>query len=231
MSFRIVTHCYARELPQYAVFLDYQLRAIDSVQGFPIVVSVCCTGNDRPTWEVLNNYVKLQCKSFILDIICLPERELWRRSIGRNKAALNNSEDFVWFTDVDYLPIAEFFRDVPELFGDASMIYPQQIYIHREHAIGDRLVMGGRIEWKKDFEIKTFNRAIGGVQIVRGELAREIGYLKNHEKWQTPVDEPFKNFRDDLVFRKECKARGEIRGVHFDPISLYRLRHTQVTYK
>jgi len=237
MSLRIVTHCYARELPQYAAFLRHQMQALDRLADsdyhLPVVLSVCCTAFDVPTWKAVHEWMKSPGqKAFTLNIVCLPEGELWRRSIGRNKIALSCTEDFVWFADVDYLPTMEFIRGIHEEFpSQAAMIYPNEIWIQKTHELGDQLASGERphILWKLDFERKHYSRAVGGVQIVRGELARKIGYLNNNEKWQRPVAEPFKSFRDDLAFRRECRKHGQVVGV--DLPELYRLRHTKTTYQ
>src|SRR5690606_11528565 len=73
------------------------------------------------------------------------------------------------------------------------------------------------------------NRAIGGLQIVKGEFARKHGYIPNHKKYQTPPDVPFPDTKDDACYRRELLKIGT--GKTIGPLaSLYRIRHTEVGY-
>jgi len=121
----------------------------------------------------------------------------------------------------------------------ARMIYPKRIMIQESHEVGDARLAGvismiygnnhrDAMLDKSEFVQMKYNRAIGGVQIVEGDYAREHGYLDN-TKWQSPVDTPFPSFRDDVKYRKQCKQRGEVIGV--DLPGVYRLRHSETTYQ
>ena len=80
-----------------------------------------------------------------------------------------------------------------------------------------------------DFIVKQYRRAIGGVQIVRGDYCREFGYLDGYRKWMMGSKEPFSDFRDDVKFRKDILNKGSGKGI--DIPELYRIRHTEITYR
>ena len=171
----------------------------------------------------------------------MPVNKLGRRSIGRNLAAKWSKADIVWFTDVDHCFCNGIFSNLENLEWpeDTTMVYPKIIMIHKNHEIGDALLrtIKERIHYPlpvpllnvHNFIEKQYNRAIGGVQIVRGEFAYEHGYLDGEEKWQRPVKKPFGDFRDDIAYRNFCTKYGSIMSV--DLPGVYRIRHTETTYQ
>lgn len=168
----------------------------------------------------------------------LSKGKIGRRSIGRDRLALISDADFVWFADVDQV-----FRDGVfdrlvslEWPNSAAMIYPREIMIHRNHATGDKLTEAINLDDPQlidvdpsEFVPKRYRKAIGGVQIVRGDFARKHGYLHEDKKWTCPTDKPFGDFRDDVAYRRFCSEHGSIVGV--DLPGLYRIRHTRTTYQ
>ena len=170
----------------------------------------------------------------------LTRGEIGRRCIGRNRLALASEADIVWFADVDQV-----FRDgvldrlaTMEWPEGASMIHPREIMIHRDHKTGDTLVRDVPVESlfvygpfdvnPAEFVPKRYNRAIGGVQIIRGDFARKHGYLNGDEKWRA-VLRPFGDFRDDVAYRRFCSERGAIVAVNLPGV--FRLRHARTTYQ
>ena len=79
-----------------------------------------------------------------------------------------------------------------------------------------------------EFVEKRYGRAIGGVQIVRGDFARKYGYLHDVAKYQQPVEHPFGDFRDDIAYRDFVRSFGRIVGI--DLPGMYRLRHGVKTH-
>lgn len=239
-SVRIVTHCHASNLPQYAVFLQYHLssltRCLDDVE---LSATVCYTPDDFKTSVALNWFAHNH-PDFPLKRIALDPGELFRRSIGRNLAALDSHETLVWFADVDHVFMSGCFTELLKCWNELedpkpAMIYPGTIKIHATHALGDELVRTydpeGDFKIKReDFVDKHYNRAIGGVQIVAGEVARVYGYLHGSKKYQKPTDgkHPFPSFRDDIAYRSFCGMMGGVKKVQFDGV--YRLRHSAKTY-
>lgn len=235
MTIRVVTHAWAGRFPQYASFLRYQIlsleRCHEELDG-GIKLTICYCPDDNKVVEAL---VLRPTFTFRLwETIPLSSQELGRRCIGRNMAARSSLEDFVFFTDVDHLFTPECFRQIPERFQKgASMIFPGTIKIHRLHSIGDYAATNElslpTVLLESDFEPKFYNRAIGGVQIVRGGFARKYGYLDGDQGWQQPTETPFGDFRDDLAYRRFCTSHGPIVKVDLDGI--YRLRHSRTTYQ
>jgi hypothetical protein len=171
---------------------------------------------------------------------------LGRRSIGRNLATQRSLNEFYFFTDVDHVFTAECLDRIPEIYHELthspvrafspliSMFYPRDIMIHKDHTTGDAYAQSKEdlpdIN-PEDFIPKHYNRAIGGVQICPSEFVKEHGYLNRFPVWQQPRtdDKPFKDFRDDVAFRKLCEAEGMVYGV--DIPGIYRLRHTHTSYQ
>lgn len=226
-SILLVTHCYATQLPHYAAFLRYQLESIAEHAQRTARVAVCFTPSDEATTGVIQEYLsRVDIKGYALQL-----DELGRRSIGRNRAAMDAGANIVWFTDVDYVFGSGCLKALSEMYWDTgwSMVYPHKIMIHKTHAIGDEYAKKHRPMSIDDFEFQHYNRAIGGVQIVRGDQAREHGYLNCQSKWQQPTTKPFGDFRDDLAYRGECADRGQIHKIELP--NLYRLRHSTTTYQ
>lgn len=248
-SVSVVSHCWAVRLPHYASLLRYHLSSflLHPPVRCRVIPVVCHDPNDELTVGTLRFFAD----RMPLAAIPLPPELLGRRSIGRNKAALFTEADRVWFSDVDQVfgdglldglvdmewPST---RDGDLPCGErvtrwASMIFPRTIQIHRDHQTGDeyaRRVIGppGIVDIdKSDFIDKLYHRAIGGVQIVRGDFANDHGYLRDEERWQRPTNTPFADFRDDIAYRKSCLKHGPI--IPVDLPGLFRLRHSTTSYQ
>lgn len=241
MSIQIVSHCYAAKLKQYAVDLRYQLSSLvlypPKVQ---VGITICYTYTDVRTIAVLrefqNNHRKLD-----LTTCGMSGPELFRRSIGRNRVALTSQEALIWFCDVDYVFMSgcldqlwERWQALPE--PKPSIVFPKKIKFHETHALGDALVeqcdgKSGTLEIDPtQFVDKTYQRAIGGVQITNGEYARKYGYLNHSEKYQrTVISGRAFHTIEDSVFRHHASLHGEIKGIDLDGV--YRIRHYLNAYQ
>jgi hypothetical protein len=236
MRIEVVSHCLATRFPHYAGALCYHLSSIYLAHptSCEVLATICCLAEDERTNVVLTHFGQFMP----LRIIFLrDEHELGRRCIGRNVAAMGSKADVVWFSDVDQCFLDGIFDRLAEMGWPplSSMIYPIQIMIHKDHATGDRATQ--RIADRPrivevrpvDFVPKRYNRAIGGVQIIQGDFARQWGYLNGDEEWQKPAPIPFGDFRDDVMFRRRCSELGQIIGV--DLPGLYRIRHSTTSYQ
>jgi len=240
----IITHCYATRFPQYAVFLRAHLS---SLLLYPpktrVQVTVCCDPEDKLTEAVLEDFRG----SFLtrLEIYPMSRDRLFRRSIGRNEVSLKSKADLVWFADVDHVfvdgcldSLDEKWPKLKALQPNCLMVYPNEIMIHKTHAIGnkfwkDSFTKKGRllnIDYE-DFTLKINHKAIGGIQIVDGNYVREFGYLNNQKRWLKPTEPsiPFPSFTDDVKFRNLLMSRGIVCKISIP--NLYRLRHSNTTYK
>ncbi len=242
MSIHIVTHAYAGDLPQYAVFLRAQLSSLILYKPkTPVSITVCVTADDEKVVKVLADLSIHFGNS--LDICWLPKEQLFRRSIGRNIVALQTHQHLLWATDVDHVfgdGCLDELQDTWNWFPPDKkpvMVWPNQIQIQMVHELGDRYVekhleSTGLIDINpKEFELKTYNRSIGGIQIINGQFCRKHGYLNGSKRWQRPVSpvRPFPSFADDVRFRAFCASQGEVEAISVK--NLYRLRHSKTTYQ
>lgn len=234
----IVTHCYAERLPQYAAFLRYQLMSLfEHPHEVGVLIEVCSWVGDGATNRVLDGlFRKKVVGSANTAVVCqnLSPEMLFRRSIGRNAAAVKSPAELVWFTDVDHVfgegcidQLWSWWQSQTDWF---SLAFPRQIWICKDHATGDRYAETcGEVIDPSDFVPKHYGRAIGGVQIVPGSLARRHGYLNDFPQHRRPSSRPFGDFRDDVKFRSWCGEQGRIARIPSLPV--YRLRHTKTTYQ
>lgn len=232
MKIEIVTHCYAGDIPQFAYMLDYQLKSLHSgLSGKWHQITVCCCSEDLLTVQVIKDHFELLRGR--IKIMSLNRGELFRRSIGRNRAALNTSADLVWFTDADHWFTDQCFDHLinvhRSLRKDPVLLWPGTVMKTIGTEWGDRLP--NSINDPVDYESARYSRAIGGVQIVNGNYCREFGYLNGHRKWMKPTDgiRPFPDFRDDVAFRKAAGRHGD--QIEIDVPGIRRIRHSRVTYK
>jgi len=227
-SLEIVTHCYSGDaVPIYHKLLKKQLEYAGAEYGkagdVRVTITVWSSSIDARTQGVLAG-IKPDGK-FRLRSTMLPQTHLFRRAIGRNLSAIETEADVVWFTDCDYL----ISRDAVEaayrecLNADANMVHPRVVSVNKTHLIGDRVIAEDRAIVPGDFSARRERRAIGGIQIVKGDWCREHGYLHGTD-WVKPVsaDAGFRSCKCDVPFRRLC---GPSTGV--DIPGVYRLRHSR----
>ncbi len=240
MLIEIVVHSYAVTLPHVAHALCYQLSSLvfHPPEHCKVRVTICALQGpvDTATFAVLEYFLLYQ--KLDLSILWFDLPSLGRRSIGRNRAAKHSMADIIWFTDSDMI-FGEGCLDGLARYewpGDCSIVYAGTSWISRDHETGqadlDRVASAARsidIDPAR-FIRKTYNRAIGPVQIVRGDYARQYGYLDGDAKWQTVRTDgrPFGDFQDDIAFRKLCLSRGKAYPILLP--NLYRMRHLKKSY-
>lgn len=243
-SIDIVTHCWSGpDVPIYHELLRLQLNSLvsDPPEDLRVGVWVCYSPEDERTCSVLAEVAALNATEKLgLRPLPLDEPDLFRRAIGRNRAALGTRADVVWFTDCDHLFTARCLRaavDAAEKInpeGYRKMIHPQVVRIHATHALGDDLIRHAElISWggmdlsegsglSGAFAPRTEKKAIGGLQIVPGYWARGRGYLDG-TRWTEPVRaDHFQQCRCDVPYRKSC---GGSRAVEIP--GLFRVRHSR----
>lgn len=195
-------------------------------------MTVFHTDEDEKTRSVLNYFQSFQPDNVRWNWWSIEKPQLMRRAIGRNLAALKTAADWVWFADCDMAFGEGALDSVSQsiLQSDSSLIYPRHILLHRSHALGDQAI--ARATQLKvidlapeEFTLHRYRRAIGGVQIVRGEVARQYGYCTGR-RWQKTAD-TWQRCRGDVAFRRNLSRHIK---THWEPIeipNLYRLRHSQ----
>jgi len=125
LKIEIVSHCW-----NYSHLLARQLS---SLVLFPptradVTMTVFYSEEDEATVRLLKTFGTREAPGVTWNWNALPKEQLFRRSIGRNKAALQTDADWVWFTDCDLM-----FRDdcldvlVEQLQGRRDvLVYPRQ---------------------------------------------------------------------------------------------------------
>ena len=153
--------------------------------------SVYFEHNDTEVWNVLAE-LELALTKCGVDLYRFPVSlgEVFQRSIGRNSVALSTGADCVWFCDCDYLFVNDCLDHAIEAtaLSPDSIVYPIYVAV-TSHEDGDAII--SRMKDKKSldpaqmalFYPRNETKAIGGIQIVHGNLARSHGYL-NETKWQ-----------------------------------------------
>ena len=111
LTIEVVSHCW-----QYAHLLGYQLS---SLVNFPptrarVRMTVFHALEDARVSDLLAYFGSIQVPGVTWNWQPLPPGELFRRSIGRHRAARATPADWVWFADCDIL----FHRDCMDTLAD-----------------------------------------------------------------------------------------------------------------
>jgi hypothetical protein len=230
----IVSHVWAEKNKQFADALIYQMSSLFLYPpSCGVTLVVVATEKD----ESVASAVRCFQDAIKIEQYFLPLELLGRRSIGRNDVAqlLNgNRNDIVWFADVDYFFGESCLETLSKYEWEDSTVavFPKSVLISKTHELGDECLAKSHVYIGEssvnvnliDFVHKRYFRAIGGAQIVRGDIARKHGYLNGQAKWQKPTTTPFADTREDVFYRRELSTHGIIRSI--DLPNCYRLRHT-----
>jgi hypothetical protein len=200
----------------YAQHLKWQIASLINHRCLlELRLVVCHCSEDEATTAIIGSMIAPveSAGRFVLDPMALPASSVLRRGIGRNIAALNAAEDVVYFLDCDYYfgpgcldALAE------QITPDTELACPDKVQVNVDHATGDKMVDDARDMLLPQVDPSLFmpmkrKKAIGGLQIVGGNVARERGYLKD-SKWTKPVT-PEKGWRktsEDVAFRRGRKT-------------------------
>lgn len=225
-SIELVSHCW-----NYARPLAYQLSSLVLFppEGVEITVTIWHSECDARTVEVLEFFGRREIPNVTWNWRSLAPPRLCRRSIGRNISAQENQSDWVWFADCDMCFRGCFTEETMALWEknrERSLIYPRRVNVSKSSLRGDSTIeamteIAVRDIDPEDFIPRKYRRAIGGVQIVRGDVLREIGYA-NSRRGQRPVKKWRRTF-EDTSFRRSLKTPG--RAIQFPGV--YRIRHSQ----
>jgi hypothetical protein len=228
LDLEIVSHCW-----QYAHLLAYQLS---SLVNFPPTrararMTVFHAVEDVRTRALLEYFAGLEVPGVTWNWQALPPPELFRRAIGRNRAARTTAADWVWFTDCDIL----FHRDcldtlATELQGRQDLLtYPKFERITPMLEETDPVLAAERDRPRVvDIDTTQFTlaanppKAKGAYHIVHGDAARQCGYCEQIPLFQRPARRWAKTY-EDSAYRWLLGTDGvglEVPGVH-------RIRHVQ----
>jgi hypothetical protein len=233
----VVSHVWAEKNKQFADALIYQMSSLFLYPpSCGVTLVVVATEDD----ESVTSAIRCFQDAIKIEQYFLPLELLGRRSIGRNDVAHlfpNDRNDIVWFADVDY-----FFGEgclealsKYEWEENTVAVFPKSVLISKTHGLGDECLAKFHVNGpmvprvmnvdSTDFVPKKYFRAIGGAQIVPGDIARKYGYLNDQAKWQKPTTTPFADTREDVFFRRELSTHGMIRSI--DLPNCFRIRHRE----
>lgn len=218
MKIHIISHCWALEHVNFAVFLRAQMSSLyasslRSTQDWHISVV-----HDRNDPTVIQELGLIQNQIAMKDRITpvpVDRPQCWRKCIGWDVAARGVLDsDLVWFTTCEYLftngcldAVASFW----EQNDRPTMIWPKSYWANKDKKYIDT--------WSSEHTYTAFpmlpnparfsqfmcSRAIGGVQIVSGDYVKEFGYLRDDAKYQAPPDRPFPDSLDTAAFRLQME--------------------------
>lgn len=190
MLFEIVCHCW-----KYSRLLSYQLSSL--VHNPPaaedrVIYTLCYCPEDEATRDVIDYFCTLKIPGVFLMRMPLDHPELANRAIGRNRAALSSSADWVWFTDADYYVLPGFFSQLAEICKkqdpNVPLIFPRYskateqprgLELVKEAAGNPRVLPMPAGPFIDSFRYRV---AIGGIQFVRGTVCRRLGYLNGRHR-------------------------------------------------
>lgn len=226
LELEIVSHCW-----RYARFLRFQLA---SLVRFPptrtaVTVTIFHAPDDDETVRLLEAYGSRKVPGITWNWRALPEKQLYRRSIGRNLAALTTRADWVWFTDCDVMfrdDCLDVLRDRLQGRRDA-LVFPRRENVTPLIDSSDPMLAPTTDERLPEVDISRFmvserGRATGPLQIVHGDVARACGYCDSLPYYQKPTAK-FAKCHEDRAFRWLLRTD----GVAIDVPGVYRIRHAE----
>ncbi len=223
-SLEIVSHCwgYSHLLAYHlSSFVNYPPTKID------VTVTVFYSKEDQGTLAMLNFFGEMNIPNVIWNWQQLPKEQLFRRSIGRNKAALATKADWVWFVDCDLIlhkGCLDMLAKALQGRNDVLLCPKEESTTSLLEESNPLLANGGQPQVididTTQFNKNEINRAVGAFQITHGDVARACGYCKNIRVYQTPVDHWRKTY-EDRAYRWLLQTQ----GTRIDIPSIYRIRH------
>jgi len=225
LNVEIVSHCW-----RYHRFLAYQLSSLVLYRprNVAVTMTVFYSPEDQDTAALLNRFGGLDTPGVRWNWRPLERHRLYRRAIGRDMAARSTEADWIWFSDCDVV----FHDGAMDAAGAALRGREEFLLFPRRHHVSDILEpddplleqateTGPLVEIDPaEFRSETRDRAVGGFQIVRGDVARAAGYCGTIAHYQRPVRRWSKTF-EDRTFRWLLGTP----GVPVDIPGLYRIRH------
>ena len=250
LTVEIVSHCW-----RYSHLLAYQLSSLINhpPQNVDVVMTVFYSEEDEATTQLLAFFaerfaelgaeqgeehgadqgVEHRAEQKGAKVRCnwqqLTPPQLFRRSIGRNQAALNSSADWVWFTDCDLYFGAGALDSLGQVLQGCNqpLVYPREERVTALLTDDSPMLKATKVPEvvaisEADFETKTVTRATGPLQITHGDVARRMGYCKDVSVYQRP-EPKWAKCREDRAFRWML----ETQGTPVDIPAVYRIRHLE----
>ncbi|MBW3141221.1 glycosyltransferase family A protein [Ferrimonas balearica] len=205
LTLEIVSHCWK--------YSEFQLYQLSSLVNYPptalqVVHTVFYSEEDDDTVRLLDFFRTMSVENVRWNFQPMPKEELFRRAIGRNRAAKATEADWVWFTDCDVV-FHEGALDAlaKQLEGRQDyLVYPQQMLATELLSKDDPLILEAKRHPRlmeldlTRFSVRKFSRATGPIQIAHGDVARACGYCPDLKVYQKPMPRWSKCY-EDRAFR------------------------------
>ncbi|MFK7859639.1 MAG: glycosyltransferase family 2 protein [Granulosicoccus sp.] len=227
LTLQIVSHSW-----QYAHLSQFQLSSLVNYppQDIDVIYTLFHSEEDASMVELLARFRQVEVPDVTWDFRVLPKQELFRRAIGRHRASLTSTADWLWFADcdlifhegcLDSLAAALSGKQVLLVFPDHEGITE---LLPAEHPMLNQTVEEtGTVDIEPNlFYRNEITKAKGAFQIVHGDLARAVGYCGSLALYQKP-SELWRKTYEDTVFRRLIETEGEAVPVE----NLYRIRHEE----
>ncbi|MCA1732573.1 MAG: glycosyltransferase family 2 protein [Acidobacteria bacterium] len=225
LGVEIVSHCW-----NYHNLLAYQLSSLVKYPptGSLVTMTVFYSPEDEATADLLEYFGRIDVPRVKWNWSPVAKQLLFRRAIGRNRAALATEADWIWFTDCDVVfhegcldTLAERLQGRQELlvFPAIEQITPLLPANHPMlTAVADRPRL---VEIDLGlFSPQPLTFAKGCHQITHGDVARAVGYCNSLKIYQQPADR-WRKAWEDRAFRWLLGTD----GVPVDIPGSYRIRH------
>ncbi len=221
----IVSHCW-----QYAHLAIYQFSSLVNYppKNLTLTHTLFHADSDTETADLAADFAARKVPNVIWRSIAIPKAELFRRAIGRHRAALATEADWVWFADCDLMfnencldSLAAHLKTqrVGLLFPDGEKITellpPDHEWVTQSLNKPRPVTIDPAM-----FHPNPITKAKGAFQIVHGDVARRMGYCGNLKLYQQP-DTRWRKTYEDTVFRNLLGHE----GVPVPIDNLLRIRH------
>lgn len=230
VSLEIVSHCW-----NYSHFLIYQLSALVNYppSELKLTYTLFYSAEDKATAQLVSEFSQYKVENVSWNFQALPTPELLRRAIGRNRAALNSTADWVWFTDCDIIFHENCLNSLAPILMERQeyLLYPHTLLATSLLADDDFIIARGRGASKNsrlldinttDLQPRHFTRATGPIQIMHGDVARKCGYCRHLKVYQKPTERWVKTY-EDRALRWVLGTQ----GVAIDLPNLLVIRHAE----
>ncbi len=204
-TLEIVSHCW-----NYSEFQLYQLSSLVNhpPTALQVVHTVFYAEEDADTVRVLDFFRTQSVPNVRWNFQPLPKEQLFRRAIGRNRAAKASQADWVWFTDCDVVfHHGALDALAAQLKGRQEyLVYPQQMLATDLLPKDDPLIVEAKRHPRlmeldlTRFSVRKFTRATGPIQIAHGDVARACGYCESLAMYQRTMPRWAKCY-EDRAFR------------------------------
>ncbi len=227
LQLEIVSHCW-----QYSWVLTYQLSSLvlHPPERVRLQMTVFYCPEDEPTHRVLEFFGRQSHPNITWNWQPLRKELLFRRAIGRNQAALATRAHWIWFTDCDQVFHHGCLDSLVDVLArqDGPLVFPREVRCTELLGLDDplfRAVADGPS--LVDIDSRRFSpvihtRAVGALQIVYGDVARDMGYCNSIKFYQEPLTHWQRTF-EDRTFRWLLGTQGE----PIDLPGLYRIEHVR----